>query len=74
MVQQSKQDYLAAILGRYLRAGREYKRKILDEFCEICGYHRNSWRSYPETRAEDLETNRIQYPQEVVASWSVETK
>lgn len=40
MVQQSKREYLAAILGRYLRAGREYKRKILDEFCEICGYHR----------------------------------
>jgi hypothetical protein len=40
MVQQSKREYVAAIMGRYLRAGREYKRRILDEFCAVCGYHR----------------------------------
>ncbi|NQU11168.1 integrase [bacterium] len=36
----SKQEYLVAILGRYRRAGRRYKSKILDEFCAVCGYHR----------------------------------
>jgi len=40
MVNQSKREYLAAILGRYRRAGRKFKQKILDEFCSICGYHR----------------------------------
>jgi hypothetical protein len=40
MVQQSKREYVAAIIGRYLRSGREHKKRILDEFCTICGYHR----------------------------------
>jgi hypothetical protein len=36
----SKKEYLRRIHGRYQRAGREHKGKILDEFCAICGYHR----------------------------------
>ncbi len=40
MSRNSKREYLLAIWGRYQRAGREYKRKILDEFCEVCGYAR----------------------------------
>lgn len=40
MVQQSKKEYLAAILPRYKAAGSMFKRRILDEFCQICGYHR----------------------------------
>jgi hypothetical protein len=40
MVQQSKREYLAAILTRYGKAGRMAKRRILDEFCSICGHHR----------------------------------
>jgi hypothetical protein len=36
----SKKEYLAAILERYRRAGRKYKKIILDEFCGICGHHR----------------------------------
>ena len=40
MVQQSKREYLEAIRGRYRRAGRVFKKRILDEFCAICGYHR----------------------------------
>ncbi len=35
-----KQGYLERIYGRYRKATREEKRKILDEFCEVCGYHR----------------------------------
>jgi hypothetical protein len=27
-------------LGRYQRAGRRFKSKILDEFCAVCGYAR----------------------------------
>lgn len=37
---QSRREYLAGIRGRYERAGRVYKTKILDEFCLNCGYHR----------------------------------
>lgn len=40
MVQRSKREYLEAIRGRYRRAGRRFKKRILDEFCAICGYHR----------------------------------
>lgn len=36
----SKREYLNRIQGRYLRAGRQHKSRILDEFCAVCGYHR----------------------------------
>src|SRR5689334_12211023 len=38
----SRREYLRRIHGRYQRAGREHKTKILDEFCAVCGYHRKS--------------------------------
>jgi hypothetical protein len=40
MSRNSKKDYLLAIWDRYQRAGRPFKSKILDEFCEVCGYAR----------------------------------
>jgi hypothetical protein len=36
----SKREYLQRIHGRYQRAGRKHKSRILDEFCAVCGYHR----------------------------------
>jgi hypothetical protein len=36
----AKREYLAKIHGRYQRAGRPHKTRILDEFCLNCGYHR----------------------------------
>ena len=36
----SRKEYLEKIRGRYVRAGRVHKSRILDEFCENCGYHR----------------------------------
>ena len=38
----AKREYLLRIRGRYQRAGRLYKTRILDEFCANCGYHRKS--------------------------------
>ena len=38
----SKREYLHTIYGRYQRAGRLHKTRILDEFCAICGYHRKT--------------------------------
>ena len=38
----SKREYLAKILGRYQRAGRAHKTRILDEFCLNCAYHRKA--------------------------------
>ena len=35
-----RKTYLAAIRGRYRKARRADKSKILDEFCAVCGYHR----------------------------------
>lgn len=38
----AKRECLARIYGRYQRAGRPHKARILDEFCATCGYHRKS--------------------------------
>jgi hypothetical protein len=38
----AKREYLARIHGRYQRAGRPHKSRILDEFCHNCGYHRKA--------------------------------
>ena len=40
MSKNEKKAYLEAIRKRYRRASRELKKKILDEFCAICKYHR----------------------------------
>lgn len=40
MTDQSKWEYLKAIHTRYRRAARPVKHRILDEFCEVTGYHR----------------------------------
>jgi len=36
----AKRESLTRIHGRYQRAGRAHKTRILDEFCATCGYHR----------------------------------
>lgn len=38
----AKREVLARIHGRYERAGRLHKTRILDEFCAMCGYHRKA--------------------------------
>jgi len=38
----AKRESLTRIHGRYPRAGRPHKQRILDEFCATCGYHRKS--------------------------------
>src|SRR6185503_16457386 len=38
----AKRESLARLHGRYSRAGRLHKTRILDEFCATCGYHRKS--------------------------------
>jgi hypothetical protein len=40
MTNTSKHEYLEKIRNRYAKAGRKYKKKILDEFCSVCGFHR----------------------------------
>ncbi len=40
MSQSSKKEYLKKIYPRYEKAERKEKRRILDEFCANCGYHR----------------------------------
>ena len=41
MSPRSKKEYLEAIFLRYKRSeSKEQKTKILNEFCEVCGYHR----------------------------------
>jgi hypothetical protein len=38
----AQRESLARIHGRYQRAGRPHKTRILDEFCATCGYHRKA--------------------------------
>jgi hypothetical protein len=40
MGKHERRAYLEAIRGRYLKADRAGKARILDEFCAVCGYHR----------------------------------
>ena len=40
MSKKSKREYLHEISGRYNKAVKDEKRKILDEFCTVCSYHR----------------------------------
>ena len=40
MGKKSKREYLQEINGRYKKASLEGKKKILDEFCNVCSYHR----------------------------------
>jgi len=37
---QPKREYLGQIRFRYRRVGRVHKSKILDEYCQVCGYDR----------------------------------
>jgi len=36
----AKREYVQAIYQRYRQARRPEKRQILDEFCQVAGYHR----------------------------------
>jgi hypothetical protein len=40
MGKHERRAYLEAIRGRYRKASRAGKTRILDEFCAVCGYHR----------------------------------
>ena len=67
----AKREYLSNIHGRYQRAGRPHKTRILDEFCATCGYHRKAalrllcrpLRTAPSKRAGP---KRIYEPSEVL--------
>ena len=40
MARRSKHEYLQVMWPRYQRAGRAEKTMLLDEFTQVCGYHR----------------------------------
>lgn len=40
MSKKSKREYLYEIIERYKKSSKEEKKKILDEFCTVCSYHR----------------------------------
>jgi hypothetical protein len=40
--QRSKHELVAALQGRYRRADRASKARLLDEFCAATGYHRKA--------------------------------
>ena len=40
MSQKAKREYLEEIRSRYKKATKAEKKKILNEFCKVCGYNR----------------------------------
>ena len=40
MARRSKREYLQSIYARYRQSSRAEKQAILDEFMQVCGYHR----------------------------------
>jgi hypothetical protein len=40
MDKSERYEYLKAIRSRYRKAGKKEKGNILNEFCQVCGYHR----------------------------------
>ena len=42
MIRSSVVEYAGAIRDRYRRASRKEKKRILDEFTQVAGYHRKS--------------------------------
>jgi hypothetical protein len=42
MSQRTRSEVLSKLRGRYVRAGQEHKRKLLDQAQELLGYHRKS--------------------------------
>jgi len=42
MTHRSIVEYAAAVRPRYLKASKREKKRILDEFCQVTGYHRKS--------------------------------
>lgn len=40
MSSKAKREYLLEVYKRYRTSIKEEKKKILDEFCSVCGYHR----------------------------------
>ncbi len=40
MNRQAKEEIRQLLQARYPQANKATKQKLLDEFCELCGYHR----------------------------------
>ncbi len=40
MSKQSREEYYKEIAKRYRNSDKDTKSKILNEFCEVCGYNR----------------------------------
>lgn len=70
MTRGSVGEYLQAIRERYLKAGKEQKSRILDEFTEVTGYHRKAairlLRAEPLSRGKRRQGGRRQYGPAVV--------
>ena len=74
MSHRAKQEYLEAILTRYRHSSKKEKQQILDEFCDVCGYHRKyairllqsqlSRRRQQNTQSSTLERRRAGRPKQ----------
>ncbi len=77
MSHQARWEYLKAIHARYHDAPRPLKRKILDEFCQVTGYHRKyairllhgAARSRPVPRRGRRATYGVQLISVLAAVW-----
>lgn len=70
---QTTREYLARMRERYDRAGRDAKGGLLDEVCEVTGYHRKAVirllrRAAPPRTRRRRRGRRVEYGPEVVAA------
>lgn len=69
---QATREYLARMRERYERAGRDAKRGLLDEVCEVTGYHRKAvirlLRRATPLEARRPRGRRVEYGPDVVAA------
>lgn len=69
---QATREYLARMRERYERAGRDAKRGLLDEVCEVTGYHRKAvirlLRRAPPLGVRRPRGRRVEYGPDVVAA------
>ena len=74
MSQKTRNEVLTKMKGRYLKAGIEYKRKLLDQAQELFGYHRKSairaLRAPTVERGPRIVTGRpVEYESGILLPW-----
>ena len=64
MTRGSVKEYLKAVQARYLKATRQEKSRLLDEFVQVTGYHRKAAIRLLREKRQRTPTRRVGRPKE----------